>query len=117
MCEVLAHLVEGAGEVLELARSGRVHPLLELALGQAVGGLHELVERAAHRADEHGDQRERAGEREHAGDDDQQERPAGGVARLPAGLRLTDAAWRAWSWVARARAVASGPLAAVATGS
>ncbi len=88
--EVLPHRVEGAGEVLELAGSGRVHPLLEPTLGQAVGRLYQLVEGLAHRPDQHRDQRERAGEREHAGDDDQQQRPAGVRARLHAGLRLAD---------------------------
>ena len=87
--------------------------LLELALGEAVGGLDELVERAAHRADQHGDQRERAGEREHAGDDDEQERAARVGAGLVAGGRLPrqpggpGAGWRAL------RAGASGPSTAV----
>ena len=62
--------------------------LFELALGEAVGRLDQLVERAAHRAHEHGDQRERAGEREYPGDDDQDERPARVVAGLLAGRRL-----------------------------
>jgi len=32
-----------------------------------VGGLDEVVERAAHRPDQHGDQSQRAAQREHAG--------------------------------------------------
>ena len=75
--QVLAHRVERAGQVLELARTGRLDALLELALGQAVGGVDEVVEGTAHRPDEHRDQRERAGQGQHAGDDDQQQRAAG----------------------------------------
>ena len=65
--QVLAHRVEGPGQVLELARTRRLDALLELALGQAVGGLDQVIERASHGADHDRDQRERAAQREHYG--------------------------------------------------
>ena len=75
-------------EVLQLARSGRLHAALELPGGQASGGLDELVERPPHRADQDGDQRQRADEREHAGDRHEQQRPARASGPCAARARL-----------------------------
>ena len=67
--ELLRHRVEGGVQLLQLERAARLHPLGQVAGGELLGGRHEIVEGAADRADQCGDQRERAQQREHPASD------------------------------------------------
>jgi hypothetical protein len=86
--ELVGHRVERPRELLQLPRPCRLHAGPEATRHQASRRLHEVVERRLHSADQSGDQRQRADDREHPGDRHEQQRPSRRRPRVGAGCRL-----------------------------
>ena len=85
--EVGAHDVERLAERRELLRAVGVDAHGEVAAGHLARRVHEVVERAAHRADEQREEREHGDEREPRAEHDRDERRARAAARVVAGFR------------------------------
>ena len=67
--QIRAHRVEGGAEIAQLAWTGRLDAPFQVAAGQSLGGVHQGIQGAAHRADQGGDQCHRRDQSEHAGSD------------------------------------------------
>ena len=113
--QVVAHGVERRAEVLQLPRACRLHARLERACDQASGGAFTSASSgAASPRTSHGDQGERADQREQAGDRHEESARRGGLA-LGTGPGLADQLARLELIGQRTRLGKRGPRA-VATG-